>query len=81
MAILREEGSAAGEFPEGTPVRDAQRTIPKALLDRGKVDKACTFGLAQDQQAEVAMLMGATAVDFHFLQRRAQNMEVRAMLG
>lgn len=81
MAILREEGSATDEFPERATVRDAQRTGPRALLGRAKADKAYPLGLAEDQQAEVSMLMDATAVDFHFLQRRGQNTEVKAMLG
>lgn len=80
MALLREEGSAAGEFPGGSPVRDAQRTVPGALLDERTADMAHTFGLAEDQRAEVAMLMNATPVDFRFLQRRDQSEEVRAML-
>ena len=78
MAILREEGSGASELPERATVRDAQRTVPRALIaDKGTADMAEALGLAEDQQAEVAMLMDTTAVNFHFLQRRGQNTEVR----
>lgn len=77
MAILREEGSGASELPERATVRDAQRTVPRALIDKGTADMADALGLAEDQQAEVAMLMDTTAVNFHFLQRRGQNTEVR----
>eukprot|EP00752_Nemacystus_decipiens_P005566 g5036.t2 len=76
MAILREEGSAIGEFPEGAPIRDAQMAVPRGILDKGTANMVCTFGLAEDQQAEVAMLTDAAAVDFHFLQRRSQNTQV-----
>lgn len=78
MAVLREEGSAGSEFPERAPVRDVQRTVPRALLDRETEDAAYMFGLAEDRRAEVTTLMDATAVDFHFLPWCGRNTEVRA---
>lgn len=73
MAVLREKGSAAIEFQGTAPLRDAQRSIPSALLDGEDRDA----GLNEDQQVEVAMLMNETAVDFDFLQHCGQNTEVR----
>lgn len=80
MALQREAGSAASELPERALVRDAQSTIPRALLGREMEDEAYAIGLTVDQLAEVAMLLNATA-DFHFLQRCGQNTEVRAKMG
>lgn len=77
MAVLREKGSAASEFPGIAPLCDAQRSIPRALLDGEAEDAAHGCGLMDNQEAEVAMLMDETAVDFHFLQRCGQNTEVR----
>lgn len=81
MAILREAGPTPIDYTERATGRDAQKTIPRALLDRETEDAAYTFGLTDDQQAEVAMLMDVTDVDFPFLQRHGQSTEVRATLG
>eukprot|EP00903_Cladosiphon_okamuranus_P021531 g19794.t1 len=77
MAFLREAGPAAIEFTANATLRDARRTIPRALLDRETENAGYTFGLTEDQQVEVAMVMDAADVDFQFLQRCGHTTEVR----
>jgi len=52
----------------------------KALFYRKNQDAACKYGLSEDQQAEVSMLMGAGTADCNLLQR-CRNTEVSASLG
>lgn len=78
MTVLRRKAPATTKvLPEQAPVRDDLVPVPRALLDRETRLAAYTLGLAEDQQAEVAMLMGTRPLDFRFRERCRQSTEVK----
>lgn len=77
MAVLRDTALVANKSFSANAAGDGDDvTSPRALFDRKNQDTTCKFGLTEDQQTEVSMLMGAREVDFNLLRRCHRNTEV-----